>query len=66
MIMLKIQTKTLSIVSGHGQAPLSKEQKAFNALIKKIEAKRASLAAWLPGKRLFLHASENTPANWHP
>ena len=44
--MLKIQTKTLSISTGHGQPPLSKEQKAFNALIKKIDAKRASLAAW--------------------
>lgn len=44
--MLKTQTKAISIVSGKDHPHLSKEQKAFNALIKKIETKRASLAAW--------------------
>lgn len=44
--MLKIQTKALSISTGNNQAPLSKEQKAFNTLVKKIDARRASLAAW--------------------
>ena len=44
--MLKIQTKTISIVTGRDHPPLSKEQKAFNTLIKKIDEKRASLAAW--------------------
>jgi hypothetical protein len=45
-IMLKIQTKALSIVTGKDHPHLSKEQKAFNTLIKKIDEKRASLAAW--------------------
>jgi hypothetical protein len=45
-IMLKIQTKALSIVTGKDHPHLSKEQKAFNALIKKIDEKRANLAAW--------------------
>ena len=44
--MLKIQTKALSIVTGKDHPHLSKEQKAFNALIKKIDEKRANLAAW--------------------
>jgi hypothetical protein len=44
--MLKIQTKVLSIVTNKDHPLLSKEQKAFNALIKKIEEKRAKLAAW--------------------
>lgn len=44
--MLKIQTKAISIVTGKDHPHLSKEQKAFNTLIKKIEEKRASLAAW--------------------
>ena len=44
--MLKIQTKALSIVTGKDHPHLSKEQKAFNTLIKKIDEKRASLAAW--------------------
>jgi hypothetical protein len=45
-IMLSIQTKALSIVTGKDHPTLSKEQKLFNTLIKKIEEKRASLAAW--------------------
>ena len=44
--MFKIQTKALSIVTGKDHPHLSKEQKAFNTLIKKIDEKRASLAAW--------------------
>ena len=44
--MLKIQTKVLSIDTGKDHPQLSKEQKAFNTLIKKIDEKRASLAAW--------------------
>ena len=44
--MLKIQTKAISIVTDGEHPHLSKEQKAFNTLIKKIDEKRASLAAW--------------------
>lgn len=44
--MLNNQTKTISIVIGQDQPHLSKEQKAFNTLIKKIDAKRVKLAAW--------------------
>jgi hypothetical protein len=44
--MLKIQSQALSIVTNKDHPLLSKEQKAFNALIKKIAEKRASLAAW--------------------
>ena len=44
--MLKIQTKAISIVTDRKHPHLSKEQKAFNTLIKKIDEKRASLAAW--------------------
>ena len=39
-------TKTVSIATHSDQATLSKGQKAFNALIKQIEKKRARLAAW--------------------
>ena len=44
--MLKTQTKAISIVTCKDHPHLSKEQKAFNTLIKKIDEKRASLAAW--------------------
>ncbi len=44
--MTSPQTKTVSIVTGNEQTPLSKGQKAFNSLIKQIEKKRAQLAAW--------------------
>jgi curved DNA-binding protein CbpA len=44
--MLKIQTKALSIVTDKNHPHLSKEQKAFNTLIKIIEEKRRKLAAW--------------------
>ncbi|MDO8369252.1 MAG: hypothetical protein Q7S71_00795, partial [Candidatus Nitrotoga sp.] len=44
--MLNNPTKTISIVIGQDQPHLSKEQKAFNTLIKKIDAKRVRLAAW--------------------
>ena len=44
--MLKTQTQALSIVTGKDHPTLSKEQKAFNTLIKKIEEKRTNLAAW--------------------
>lgn len=44
--MLNMQTKTISIVIGQDQPHLSKEQKAFNTLIKQIDAKRVRLTAW--------------------
>jgi hypothetical protein len=44
--MLKINTKSISIVTDQKQPHLSKEQKAFNNLIKQIDTKRARLAAW--------------------
>ena len=44
--MLKPQTKPICIATHKDQTHLSKEQKAFNALIKKIDAKRVLLAAW--------------------
>jgi hypothetical protein len=44
--MLKPQTKAISISTAQGQSTLSKGQKSFNTLIKKIEAKRIELAAW--------------------
>jgi hypothetical protein len=44
--MLKINTKSISIVTDQKQPQLSKEQKAFNNLIKQIDTKRARLAAW--------------------
>jgi hypothetical protein len=44
--MLKIETQALSIVTGKDNPQLSKEQKAFNTLIKKIDEKRVKLAAW--------------------
>src|SRR4030067_2380809 len=44
--MLKIQTKAISIVTGKDHPLLSKEQKAFNTLIKKMDENPARLAAW--------------------
>jgi len=61
--MLKSQVKSLSIAANQAQPTLSKAQKAFNNLIKKIETKRAQLDAWqtiIPQYQLK-HASEITP-----
>ena len=44
--MTRTHVKTLSIATGSSRSPLSKGQKAFNALIKQIEKKRTRLAAW--------------------
>ncbi len=44
--MLNSQAKAISISTNQGQSTLSKAQKSFNTLIKKIEAKRIELAAW--------------------
>jgi len=44
--MLETQTKVLSIVPCKDYPHLSKEQKVFNTLIKKIDDKRNHLAAW--------------------
>lgn len=44
--MLKMQSKAISIAASQDQPTLSKEQKAFNTLIRKIEEKRSNLAAW--------------------
>ncbi len=44
--MTKTHLKTVSIAAGHDPSHLSKGQKAFNALIKQIETRRAQLAAW--------------------
>ena len=44
--MLTSKTKVISITTGQNQSTLSKGQKAFNTLIKKIETKRSRLAAW--------------------
>jgi hypothetical protein len=45
-IMLKIQTKVLGIVTTTDHPHLSKDQKTFNTLLKKIDEKRVNLAAW--------------------
>jgi hypothetical protein len=52
--MLKIYTNSISIIADPKQPPLSKEQKAFNNLIKEIDAKRQKLAAWQEITPLFL------------
>lgn len=44
--MTRTPVRTISISTGHDQSHLSKRQKAFNALIKQIEKRRARLAAW--------------------
>lgn len=44
--MLNSQKKAISVSTNQGQSTLSKGQKSFNTLIKKIEAKRIELAAW--------------------
>jgi len=41
-----LKTQPIRIAADKDQTHLSKEQKAFNALIKKIDAKRVLLAAW--------------------
>ena len=46
-------SKTVSIATHADQASLSKGQKAFNALIKQIEKKRARLAAWESAMPLY-------------
>ena len=61
--MLKPQTNAISISTGKNQPTLSKGQKTFNSLIKKIEAKRISLAAWQEIIPLYQkkHVSELLP-----
>ncbi|BBP02463.1 J domain-containing protein [Sulfuriferula nivalis] len=44
--MLTLKTKAISITTGQNQSTLSRTQKTFNTLIKKIEDKRTYLAAW--------------------
>ncbi len=44
--MTRTHVKAISIATGHNPSQLSKGQKAFNALIKQIEKRRARLAAW--------------------
>lgn len=44
--MTRTHVKTVSITTGNDRSHLSKEQKAFNALIKQIEKRRTRLAAW--------------------
>jgi hypothetical protein len=44
--MTTTHLKTVSIATGHDPSHLSKGQKAFNALIKQIEKRRAHLADW--------------------
>ncbi len=44
--MLKAQTQPICIATNKDQTHLSKEQKAFNVLIKKIDTQRVLLAAW--------------------
>jgi hypothetical protein len=44
--MTKAIRQAVSIAPGHNQANLSRGQKAFNTLIKRIEKRRARLQAW--------------------
>ena len=44
--MIKANVKIVSSATGHQQANLSKGQKVFNNLVKKIEKMRTRLAAW--------------------
>jgi hypothetical protein len=44
--MTRNHVKTVSVAAGHDRPALSKGQRAFNALIKQIENRRAWLAAW--------------------
>lgn len=61
--MNSTRINTVSIAAGQEQAHLSKGQRAFNALIKQIEGKRARLAAWEAAIPSFLsrYASEVVP-----
>jgi hypothetical protein len=61
--MLKVHSKTISIVTDQKQPHLSKEQKAFNSLIRQIDGKRAKLAAWQEIMPLYQrkYASELEP-----
>lgn len=44
--MIRTPARTLNIAADPVQPPLSREQKAFNALISQIETRRNRLAAW--------------------
>ncbi len=44
--MTGTRVKTINIATAHDQARLSKGQKAFNALVKQIENRRARVADW--------------------
>ncbi len=44
--MIRTPARTLNIAADPVQPPLSREQKAFNALIGRIETRRSRLAAW--------------------
>ena len=52
-LLIMLKTQSIRIASDNNQTHLSKEQKAFNALIKKIDAKRVLLAAWQEAMPLY-------------
>lgn len=61
--MTQSKSKVVRIVEPKGQSTLSRAQKAFNKLIKKIDAQRKQLAAWQSTDSLFQqkYASEFDP-----
>jgi hypothetical protein len=61
--MTGTKSKPISIAPNHNTATLAKGQKAFNALVKQIEKRRARLAAWEVALPEFhrKHLSESVP-----
>jgi hypothetical protein len=51
--MTRSKLNAISIAPDHNQQPLSKGQKAFNALLKQIEKRRAVLSAWESSRPVF-------------
>lgn len=61
--MTRTHVKTVSIATSQDPSTLSKQQKAFNSLIKQIEKTRAQLVAWETASQAYL---EKYAREWVP
>ncbi|OYY93842.1 MAG: molecular chaperone DnaJ [Hydrogenophilales bacterium 28-61-23] len=61
--MTRTHLKTVSIATSQDPSTLSKQQKAFNSLIKQIEKSRAQLVAWEAASQAYL---EKYSREWVP
>ena len=64
--MIRNPAKTISIAAGHGGAPLSKTQKAFNALVRQIGKKRVAHRSFAASGPLTGTSNRSAPKTMFP